>query len=193
MHLQFVYEVIAQVLSDMLMPHFPGACGRDGCCCRQVSHWGHSWPVWQQLTGGETGRLVVTTFISVFLYILSTFSGNCNVITESDLVYLYIVSSCFKFPTIQLTFRVYKCNVVIGRDWLVSVECVGKGVRVQVCLFWSGHAHCRTSKSHLVTCKYRELWANSTALISKSSSVYTIRLWMDAMSTTEDTTKNILK
>ncbi len=72
------------------------------------------------------------------------------------------------------------------RDWLVSVEGVGKGVCVQVWLIWSGHAHCRTSKSHLVTCKYRKPWANSTDSISKSSSVYTMCFWMAAMSTTED-------
>lgn len=40
--LQFVYEVISQVLSDVLMPGFPGARGRDGCCCGQVAHGAHS-------------------------------------------------------------------------------------------------------------------------------------------------------
>lgn len=36
-YVQFVYEVIAQVLSDVLMPRFPGASGRDRCCCGEVA------------------------------------------------------------------------------------------------------------------------------------------------------------
>lgn len=37
-YVQFVYEVIAQVLSDMLVPRFPGACGRDGRRRGEVAH-----------------------------------------------------------------------------------------------------------------------------------------------------------
>lgn len=37
--------------------------------------------------------------------------------------------------------------------WLVRVECVGKRVSMQACLFCSGHTHCSTCKGHLVTCK----------------------------------------
>lgn len=57
------------------------------------------------------------------------------------------------------------------RDWLVSVERVGKGVCVQVCLFWSRHAHRPASKSHLVTCSHRKNKNKNTTTASNINSL----------------------
>lgn len=38
---QFVHEVVAQVLRDVLVPPLPGACGREGRRGGEVSHGGH--------------------------------------------------------------------------------------------------------------------------------------------------------